>query len=186
MTPTAAPPASPPSDDEKKKTPGELIHEAANGKLSEEEAQDALEVFFKAEGEKGNADPEPQWLKVNVGSDKEPKRVRWLIQPVEDTEITKIRDAARTKGTRAQRRSGTAEVDENLVARRIVVEGSVVPDFRELAKRLNLVDPADAVSAYFNKFGKTGLITQLSGEILGLSGWDDEAIQEMEVEAAQG
>jgi hypothetical protein len=174
--------------DDDRKRPADLIAEAAQngGKMSEDDAADALELFFKAEGEDARADAEPQWLKVNVGTAAEPKRVRWLIQPVDDTEITRIRDGARTKGTRAQRRNGTADVDEGLVARRIVVLGTVTPDFKELAKRLNLVDPADAVSAYFKKFGKTGLITQLSGEILGLSGWDDEAIQEMEVEAAQG
>jgi hypothetical protein len=109
--------------------------------------------------------------------------VRWVIAPVSDTDITAIRKNSQG-GTRAQRRRGDSEVDEALVSRRLVVKATVEPDPRELARAMKQVDPSDALHLFFAKYGKTGLITQISGEILSLSGWDDEDIQE--VEAARG
>lgn len=150
--------------------------------LSAGEAADALEHFMATEDDEGTV-VEPKTLKLNLGTKAEPQWVRWTIVPVEDTEITRIRKNS-VIGTRAQRRRGDAESDEALVSRRLVVKGTVDPDPKALAKTMNLLDPADAVQAFFRKYGKTGLITQVSGEILSISGWDDEDVQE--VEAARG
>lgn len=164
-------------------TPSELIRAAAEGdELSDGAAQDAMELFLGAE----EVEVEPTPLKLNLGTKQTPKYVEWHIVPIEDREITRIRNQARTQGTRAQRRRGEAEVDESLVARRIVAKATVKPDLAVLGKRIHMADPSDVIYAYFKKFGKTGLITQISGEVLSISGWDDDDIQEMEVEAAQG
>jgi hypothetical protein len=164
----------------------EAVKKAAKGrKLDEHEAQDALEWFLAREGD-ANSAPEPKRMKLNLGSRENPQPVWWVIGPVEDVRINAIRDAARKGGNRRQRRRSQEEqeVDEMLVARRIVVEATIEPDLGQLAKRMDLVDPADALHAFFAKAGKTGLITQISGEVLTLSGWDDEDIEE--VEAARG
>lgn len=147
--------------------------------LSEDEVVSALEHFLATE-EDAEVHVEPTELKLNLGTKGDKKWIRWVIAPVEDTRITAIRKES-VKGTRAQRRSGQAEVDEALVGRKLVVEGTVDPDPRELARTMGFADPVDAVQAYFRKFGKTGLVTQISGEILSVSGWDDEDVQEVEV-----
>lgn len=161
----------------------ETLKAAAKGQpLTEPEIADALDFYFAAE-----ADPEvaivPTPLTLNLGTKEKPRKIRWEVLPVPDTEITRIRRES-VRGTRAQRRRGDAEVDENLVARKIVVLGTVTPDLSTLARRLGVQDPVDALNTYFRKFGKTGLITQISGEILSISGWDDEDVQE--AEAARG
>lgn len=162
-------------------TAGQAVAKAGRGqKLNDEQAQDALEWFLQADD---SQEVEPKSLKLNMGNADKPEWISWVIGPVEDTLITKIREQSR-KGTRAQKRRGDAEIDDMLVARRMVVEGTLEPDLRSLAKSLRMADPADAVQAFFKKRGKTGLITQLSGEILSISGWDEEDVQE--VEAARG
>ncbi|MET0604177.1 MAG: hypothetical protein ABW167_19490 [Baekduia sp.] len=174
-------------DDDEPRTGSRLLRAAQgvnSGKdeLSEKEIVGALDYFLATEQD-AEVTVEPTELKLNVGTKGERKLIRWVIAPVEDTRITAIRKES-VKGTRAQRRSGQAEVDETLVSRKLVVEGTVDPDPRELARTMGLSDTADAIHAFFKRFGKTGLITQISGEILSVSGWDDEDLQE--VEAARG
>jgi hypothetical protein len=154
----------------------------ADAKITQDEARDAL-AYFMATKDDEDKRIEPITLRINVGSKAKPEWVRWTIGPVEDDEITRIRKES-VKGTRAQRRRGDAETDEMLVARKIVTRGTLDPDPRELAQAMGLLDPVDAIQTFFRKYGKTGLITQLSGEILSISGWDDEDVQE--VEAARG
>jgi hypothetical protein len=161
----------------------ELLVAAAKEKPLQPEELVSATDYFLATAEDAEVKVEPKELKLNVGTKEKPAWVRWAIMPVEDTEITKIRKSALV-GTRAQRRKGDAEADEALVSRRLVVRGTVDPDPAELARTMQLVDPADAVQRFFARYGKTGLITQISGEILSISGWDDEDIQE--VEAARG
>lgn len=166
-------------DGEGDRSVDQTLKAAAKGQpVTEPEIHDALEYYFAAE-----ADPEteivPTPLTLNLGTKDRPKKIRWEILPVPDTEITRIRRES-VRGTRAQRRRGDAEVDENLVARKVVALGTVTPDLTALAGRMRVQDPTDALNAYFRKFGKTGLITQISGEILSISGWDDEDIQEAE------
>jgi hypothetical protein len=169
-------------EDPTERSPNQVMRAAAKGdRVTPEEVQDALEVFFAEEGDEPEIEPTP--LKLNIGTRDKPKWIAWEIVPVDDEEITRLRKESR-KGNRRAKRAGEAEVDDNLVARRIVVKGTVSPDLRELASRLKLVDPADALLKYFRRFGKTGLILQISGEILSISGYDDEDISELD--AARG
>jgi hypothetical protein len=147
--------------------------------------QSALDFYLKSE-EQAEAEPEvePKPLKLNLGTKEKPEWVRWVIMPVEDTLITKFRRESQV-GTRAQKRRGDAEVDEARVALKVVRAGTVDPDPKELARAMQTgPDPLDAIRAFFKRKQKTGIITQVSGEILSISGWDDEDVQE--VEAARG
>lgn len=167
---------------EDRSTP-EVIRAAARGeKLTESEVVHGIDHFL-ADGDTAARKVEPTELKLNLGTKQEPKLLRWVVMPVEDTVITRIRKES-TKGTRQQIRNGQGSVDEAVVGRKIVVHATVEPDLGALAKQLGVLDPADGLYAFFRKYGKTGLITQLSGEILSISGWDDEDISE--VEAARG
>lgn len=158
------------------------VKDAESHDLQPVEIADALD-FFLASEQDADMEVEPKELKLNLGTKDKPRFVKWTITPIDDTEITRIRKES-AGGTRAQRRSGGGEVDEAVVSRKLVVRATIDPDPVKLALTLNVVDPSDAVHTYFKKFGKTGLITQISGEILSISGWDDEDIQE--IDAARG
>lgn len=164
----------------------DVLRAAARGeKLTEEEIPSALDYYLASE-EQTEAEPaiEPKELKLNLGTKEKPEFVRWVVVPVEDTVITKFRRESQA-GTRAQKRRGDAEVDEAVVARKIVERATIDPDPRALAKAMDTgPDPKDAIYRFFARKGKTGMITQISGEVLSISGWDDEDVQE--VEAAQG
>lgn len=165
-------------DDGEDRTAQQAVRAAARGeKLDPDEIHDAVELFLAEEGEEPEI--EPQELKLNLGTRDKPKYVAWTVVPVDDEEIVQIRKRS-SKGNRARRRAGEADIDENLVARRIVVKGTVNPDLAELGKSMRLADPADALLAYFRRFGKTGLILQISGEILNISGYDEDDISELD------
>jgi hypothetical protein len=184
-TPEAPTSVSGPQPDAAKKSDGDLIKAAANGKLKDNEVHDALGVYLRKEGEAPPEGGEPKPLKLNVGTDDKPLFIRWVIQPVEDSDITKARESSQS-GNRAQRRAGESTTDETLVARKIVAKGTVEPSAKALTEATGLIDVNDALYAYFKRFGKTGLITQISGAILSISGWDEDDVQSMEVEAVQG
>jgi hypothetical protein len=164
----------------------DVLRAAARGEqVTEQEIPSALDYYLASE-EQAEAEPaiEPKELKLNLGTKEKPEFVRWVVVPVEDTVITKFRRESQA-GTRAQKRRGDAEVDEAVVARKIVERATIDPDPRELAKAMDTgPDPKDAIYRFFARKGKTGMITQISGEVLSISGWDDEDVQE--VEAAQG
>jgi hypothetical protein len=104
-------------------------------------------------------------------------------RPVEDTEITKIRRESQV-GTRAQKRRGDAEVDEALVAPGGACAARSIPIRRSSRVRCSSgLIRSDAIHAFFAK-RQDGPDHADLGEILSISGWDDEDVQE--VEAARG
>lgn len=179
------------TDDDAEPREGDELLEAAarigsNDKsretLSEDEQADALEWFLSPESEDVTDD-----IELNVGTARKPKWIKWTIQTVDRDELRRIRRQSREQGNRRERRRAAAigqgtELDADAANLRIVVEGTVYPDLRAAAKQMNLVDPADAVRRRFRK--KPGLIDQIAGEVMSLSGYDDEDVRE--VQAARG
>lgn len=161
-------------DSEDKSGP-DLIRAAADGEeLSEGEKLDALEWLLSAD-----EDSFTHVIEVNVGSPTKEKWINWEIRPVDLDTLRRIRKASQG-GSRAQQRRAqqTGEMDEVEVNLRIVVEGTVYPDLRSVANDLRLVDPADALKRKFAH--KPGLLGQISGEIMSISGYDDEDVREVE------
>lgn len=162
------------------KARSEVIRELAEGKKpSEEEALDATEWFL---GDDSDLEVEHE-IDLNVGTTKKPKWVRWVVRPVDLDTIRRIRQAAQT-GTRAQRRAGVTELDEVQANVGIVVAGTVNPDLAALAKQMGSNDPdpkARAAAVLKHRFRhKPGLIGQISGEIMSISGYDDEDVREVD------
>jgi hypothetical protein len=153
-----------------------LIKAIADGEeFSEEEAVDAMEWFLSPEDERFT-----HTISINVGSPTKAKWIDWEIQPVDLDTLKKIREKSQGGGSRQQRRRNQAsgdidEVEANLA---IVVEGTVTPDLREIANQMRLVDPGDALRRKFAH--KPGLLGQLSGEIMSISGYDDEDVREVD------
>jgi hypothetical protein len=141
------------------------------GKLSNEEQSSALQWFLSDEPDAGEV--ATRELELNVGSSDEPRWIAWVIRPIDESVIRAARREA--NGPRAQRRTG-GEGDEARGQARIVVAGTVTPDLVAAAKQQNIPDPAVAVRRRFSH--KPGLLTQISGEIMSLSGFDDEDVRE--------
>jgi hypothetical protein len=153
---------------------GELIQAAGkNEKLSEAEIADATEWLL-------SSDPEDftHEIEINVGTPKKAKWINWEIKPVDLDTLRRIRKAATEGSTRAQRRAATGDLDEVEANLRIVVEGTVTPNLREAANQARLVDPADILRRRFGH--KPGLLGQIAGEIMSISGYDDEDVREVD------
>jgi hypothetical protein len=163
-----------PSESDGELAGAELITAAANDKkLSPVEAQDALEWFLSDEDQDFT-----QELRLNVGSPSKPKWVSWEIKTVDLDTLRRIRRQSQA-GSRAQRRGAQAgEIDEVEANLRIVLEGTHKPDLREIAKQKGDVDPAETLKRRFSH--KPGLIGQISGEIMSISGYDDEDVREVD------
>lgn len=153
----------------------DLISAAAKGKkLSDSETQDALEWFLSDED-----DNFTQELKLNVGSHSDPKWITWEIKPVDLDTLRRIRQQAQAAVSRANRRAGqVGEIDEVEANVRIVIEGTASPDLLAIAQQKGDVDPATTLKRRFSH--KPGLIGQISGEIMSISGYDDEDVREVD------
>lgn len=136
--------------------------------------------------------PMSRTLDVNIGTPDRRYVIPWTITAISGEQIKQARKLSEEGGTRAAiaraRRSGTPpEVDSQEANARILVAGSVEPDFRELAKmkmeKQGVKAPPDSDSPAvmllkYRLAHKPGLIDLLAGEVLSLSGYDDDDIQE--------
>lgn len=180
---TAPRQASPPSSADGERSTPEVLSAAArlaNGRKEDfttEEVVDALE-WFLSDVDEGD---EVHEFQINIGTMKHKRWVTWGVRPVDPDKIRRIRRASQG-GNRLARRTGQGEFDEVQANVAIVVEGTVEPNVRAAAKDKGLVAPEDWVKAKFRH--KPGLLTQIAGEIMACSGYDDDDIRE--VDAAQG
>lgn len=151
----------------------DLIRAAANGeKLSDTEKRDATEWFLSDEQV-----VETDTFELNVGTRKKPVWIEWEIRAVDLDELKKIRSQA--AGNRSQRRSRDApELDESEANLRIVLKGTISPDLAAVAKQKGLADPADVLRLKLGR--KPGLLGQVAGEVMAISGFDDEDIREVD------
>jgi hypothetical protein len=152
----------------------ELIKATADGEeLRDTEIVSATEWFLTADDASFT-----QEIKLNVGTPDKEQWIIWEIKPVDLDTLTKIRKEAAGQ-TKAQRRAVAAgDMDEAEINIRICVAGTVSPDLRKIANDLRMVDPGDALKARFQR--KPGLLSQISGEIMSLSGYDDEDVRAVE------
>lgn len=150
------------------------VRKVADGKedASDEELLDAT-AWFLSEEEDEEVEQE---ISVNLGTNSRPKKLAWVIKPVDAAVLRRARTEARM-GTRAQKRAGTAEMDDAEFHKRVVLAGSVEPDLLALTGG-NREKALDRLERKFKV--KPLLITQISNEIVSLSGLDDEDIQEVE------
>lgn len=154
----------------------------AKATLSEDAARSATEWFLGIEEV-----PTTYTLKVDVGSPEQERWYSWTLQSINAETLKHCREAA-TQGTRLQRRAARAggapaEVNGEEMNARILIAGSLDPDFREIARQRGAPEHPDpdfnALMLLRQRLiHKPGLIDQLASEVLALSGYDDEAIRE--------
>lgn len=137
------------------------------GRTSVTENSSALEWFLSEAPEDSGADQKV--IEINVGTDAEERWIKWTIRPVDSDSLRRIQKIS------APRR-GKEDVAADMVNLRVVVAGTVVPDLGTAARQMDIADPAMAVRMRFAF--KPGLVTQLAGKIMELSGFDDEDVRE--------
>jgi hypothetical protein len=152
--------------------------------LSSEEQADATAWLLSSfEGEEG---PAVQHLVINVGSREAPKKIPWTVRGLQRDAIAKIREQA--EGSRERRRGANLGLlgDPEAAFRgnlRLVLLGTVEPDIKALAAQKN-TPPEWFLRGAFAEKG--GLIDYLAGEILALSGFDEDAVEDALVVRAAG
>jgi hypothetical protein len=174
---------APDSDDVVIEHPGkEAVRLASEGRPLEPDAVDEATAWFLSDEE----EEETEVVQLNIGSTEEPRWINWTIRSV-DAEV--LRRIQRAGQSRAQRRRGggmlAADVDMQDANARIVVEGTVKPNLAEIAHKKGVQESADPTSASMmvlkHRFRrKPGLIDQLAGRIMDLSGYDEEDVREAE------
>lgn len=135
----------------------------------------------------GNEAPAVQHLILNVGSREAPKKIRWAVRAVPREAIARIRQ--QTEGNRQQRRAGAnlgVLGDPEAVFRgnlRVVLAGTIEPDLKALAQQRGV--PPEVLLEQALEY-KGGLIDMLAGEIIELSGYTDEGVEDAVVVRAAG
>lgn len=156
-----------PKREQRELGPEEAVQAAARKQSLDDKNQGAaLEWFLSSE-----ADDPTKAIQVDVGVGEE-RWIDWTIRPIDLDALRRIRRLA-TVGPR-----GRQEVDDAQANLRIVVDGTVDPDLKAIAARLGIADPALALRQRFA--AKPGLLGLIAGEILALSGYDDEKVREAE------
>lgn len=141
--------------------------------LTQEEKRAALDWFLDDDDSEAGL---TQVVQLNVAGPDEPENwIDWTIRSLDLDTIDAIRQRHR-RGNRQQRREGTATVDEMATAVAIVTTATVVPNLEEIRQRKQAVSAEHVLRHRFR--GKGGLIIQLSGKVLELSGYDDDDVRE--------
>ena len=152
----------------------ESIQEAKEGtQLSSDQELDAMEWLL---GDESDEVADTRTLRINVGTDEQPRRVTWVIQALDGDSMIAIRRRAAGQ-SRAMRRqaAGAGETNEYRASLGMVAAATVEPDLAEVARAKKVASPEDVIRWRFRQ--RQGLVMQISSEIMDLSGWDEEDVQ---------
>lgn len=170
LTPEAAVAAAAAGGDAKK---GE--HAVAG--MSAEDRASALAWFMEDDSESGD-EPLTYTFSINVAGPDEPERLlNWTIRALDMDTIDSVRQRARG-GSRANRRRGElGEVNEMRAALGIVAAATVDPNLEEVRRaKPQFVNNEMVLQHRFRH--KPGLILQISGKVMELSGYDEDDVKE--------
>jgi hypothetical protein len=151
--------------------------------------KDALDWFLSADQQEFS-----KKLRLNVGGpvddtneplykDRPPVWIEWVVRPLDlDTIKALRRRASGSADPRRRRRqqiaSGAAgdEFDDTKFNLGIVAEATVVPDMKAIVEATGIQDVTIAIKQRFAN--KSGLIGQIVGEVLDLSGYNENDVQD--------
>lgn len=152
-------------------TPEVLKALEADKAISRPEASSALEWFLAEDPEESEEETATHTIEINVGVGVE-RWISWVVRPIDDDELRRIQRQSAVMRRRS--RQDDVAIDQ-LGNARVIVQGSVDPDIEQIAAQQNK-DPVAVVMKRFKK--KPGLIAQLAGQIMALSGFDDEDVRD--------
>jgi hypothetical protein len=146
------------------------------------EQRDSATAWFMEDDETIEGPPPLTAIELNVGTAESPKWVEWKIRPLDMDTIDAIRQRARGGSRTARRRGEIGEVNEMRAALGMVVAATIDPNLAEIARKKSdtgsryAVSPEEVLKHRFRD--KPGLILQISGKVMEVSGYDDEDLRE--------
>lgn len=158
----------------------ELIRATAEGRTLSPDEVDAATEWFLTDEEA----PETDNFELNVGSPDNPRWIGWTIRAVDQEVLKRIRREGEQRTGRRSRAAGAIpDIDPQEANARIVVEGTVTPDLAEIARRKGIEQIADPMVAQIqvvkHRFRhKPGLVDQIAGRIMDLSGYNEDDVRE--------
>ena len=148
----------------------EAVKAVSNGSKSPEDLKDATAWFLSDQDANVMS---TKRFEVNVSADPEVEHfVEWEVQAIARERIRQIRRKARVA-----RRGGAEELDETKVNLMIAAEGTVTPDLATLAVQIGAQSPAHMLDRRFAH--KPGLIDMIAGEVLAVSGYDEDDVRDL-------
>lgn len=153
-------------------------------------SSDALDWFLSDESEDEAIPAYPFDINVSTKPGEE-NLIRWVVRPVMSTRIDELRRAHQSQAgvNRQQRRRGQTapEIDVARFNAALVFEATLEPDMQEVLTRKRTKEGVTGTDVVMWRFRhKPLLIDQIAGEILRISGADEDDLREArEVMAAK-
>ncbi len=149
----------------------EVLAALANDKpVNQSEATSALEWFLSEEPEED--EEQTHTIELNVGVGDQEHWITWIVRPIDSDELRRIQ--RQTAVLRRRGRQDDLAIDQ-LGNLKVIIAGSVDPDIQALADSKGKQAEAILLSRFVKK---PGLIAQLAGQIMALSGCDDDDLRD--------
>jgi hypothetical protein len=156
--------------EEERPTPEVLAALAADKPISQAEASSATEWFLSEEPEED--DEQTHTIELNVGVGDQENWITWIVRPIDSDELRRIQ--RQTANLRRRGRQDDLAIDQ-LGNLKVIIAGSVEPDIQAIADDKGKQAEAILLQRFVKK---PGLIAQLAGQIMSLSGFDDEDVRD--------
>lgn len=147
----------------------EAVTAVRNGSKVEADLRDATAWFMSEKDANVKA---TKTIEVDVGATEE-HLVRWRVQAISRERIRQIRNTSRIKRGRGMT-DDVNDVKANLL---IATEGTIEPDLVAIAKEVGAPEPSVVLDKRMAH--KPGLIDQIAGTVLEVSGYDDDDIRDV-------
>jgi len=157
-------------DQEHRPTPEVLAALAADKPVTVPEAVSATEWFLSEDPEED--ENQTHTIELNVGVGDQEQWVRWVVRPVDSDELRRVQ--RQTNVLRRRGRQDDLAIDQ-LGNLKVIIAGSVDPDIEAIAAQKGK-QPEQVLLDQFSK--KPGLIAQIAGQIMALSGFDEEDVRD--------
>jgi hypothetical protein len=156
---------------EEERPTSEVLTELAESRpVTGAEASSALEWFMSEEPDEDET--QTHEIELNVGVGNKEHWVTWIVRPIDSDELRRIQ--RQTANLRRRGRQDDLAVDQ-LGNLKVIIAGSVEPDIQALADQQGKQAEAILLRRFVKK---PGLIAQLAGQIMALSGFDDEDVRD--------
>ena len=156
--------------EEERPTAEVLAALAADKPVGAAEASSALEWFLSEEPEEDVE--QTHTIELNIGVGDQEKWITWIVRPIDSDELRRIQ--RQTAVLRRRGRQDDLAVDQ-LGNLKVIIAGSVEPDIQAIADAQGKQAEAVLLKRFVKK---PGLIAQLAGQIMALSGFDDEDVRD--------
>jgi hypothetical protein len=159
--------------------------------IVDDDALEAREAAASGNASEDDWDSVTEWLlgdtveamtrKLSIrvgGTDDEPRMMPWIIKaiPIDVIRMAERDATGNQQGQQRRRRpAGAPRYDELKANLRVIVEGTVKPDLKQAAQEAGIADPTVLLQRRLAM--RVGVVAQIAGEIMSLSGFDESDVQ---------